>query len=166
MGGSVAAAISGAALVAFTVLDNRLVPPLDLPEPCAARSGAGFRTASKRLGYGLRYTPHVTERLLHADCERRAPPAERCIILTSLALVGATAYALWRSNGLSTADPPAYALTVVTALLITPANGSYNLLVAIFRSRWQSPGYLLRRARGNDAIGDCHRDVEPTNGSL
>src|SRR5581483_5137775 len=52
------------------------------------------------------------------------------VALASLALLAAAGYAVWRGRSREEADAPAYALTVVTALLITPATGFYNLVVA------------------------------------
>jgi hypothetical protein len=74
------------------------------------------------------------------------------IAVLTVGLLAATAYAVWRAGDLPAAQAPAYGLVVVTALVITPANGTYNLVivalplaVAIARVRraWRGFSVLL-----------------------
>jgi hypothetical protein len=55
------------------------------------------------------------------------PLAQLLIVLSSLAVLAAAGYAIWRARG---RDDVAYALTVVSMLLITPVSGQYNLVIA------------------------------------
>jgi len=126
---AVGAAVTGAALVGFTVLAigwephwtylTRVLPAqsrlFGLPQNVSL---TGFVT---HTAIANAYTTPVVA----ADLAGRA-----LVALASLALLAAAGYAVWRGRSREGADAPAYALTVVTALLITPATGFYNLVVA------------------------------------
>jgi hypothetical protein len=124
-----AAALTGGALVAFTVLAigwephwtylTRVLPAqsrlFGLPQNVSV---AGFVT------HALIPNAYTTP-IVNAELVGRA-----LIVAATAALVGGAAYAAWRTNGIAAAEGPAYALVVVTALLITPATGFYNLVIA------------------------------------
>lgn len=53
--------------------------------------------------------------------------AQLLIVSSSLGVLAAAGYAIWRARG---REDVAYALAVVTMLLITPVSGQYNLVIA------------------------------------
>jgi len=128
---SIVAAISGLALIGCTVLAigwephwtylTRVLPVqsrlFGLPQNVSI---TGFVTH-------LLIPNAYTTPIVNADLTGRV-----VVAITTAALLLAAIYGVWRSNRRVAEDAPAYALVVVTALLITPANGSYNLLVAVF----------------------------------
>jgi hypothetical protein len=52
------------------------------------------------------------------------------IVVTTLTLLVGTAYGIWRARRDKEGDVLAYALAVVTILLVTPVSGLYNLVIA------------------------------------
>jgi hypothetical protein len=57
--------------------------------------------------------------------------AQAAIVLTSTALLAASAYAVWRARADRGGEAAAFGLAIVAMLLLSPINGQYNLVIAL-----------------------------------
>jgi hypothetical protein len=127
--GCIAAAVAGLSLIALSVAVLGWQPHWDYVTgvvPAQRRwfgplSNVSFVGVFTRLFTDNGFTePILTSELL----------AQAAILLSSAALLLATAAAIWRARADRLGESAAFGLAVVAALLLSPINGTQNLLIA------------------------------------